>query len=83
VTGPEFISLGDMFAEVEAKAVAEAKVEKDREDTAFAALSPEEQERVRAAQIARYEAMFPDMPEDTDLDEADDRDDEDEEEDGE
>ena len=78
MTGPGFISLGDMFAEVEAKAVAEAKVEKDREDSAFAALSPEEQERVRAAQIARYEAMFPDMPEDTDEPE-----DDDEEEDGE
>jgi len=63
VTGPEFISLGDMFAEVEAKAVAEAAVEAAAEKAAFDALSPEERARWLAERADRYERMFPDVEE--------------------
>ena len=73
-----FENLGDIFAEVEAKAIAEGKADAAREAEAFAALSPEERTAFEAARAAKVEGLF-DIPdnEETDDDDSDDSDDDD------
>jgi hypothetical protein len=71
------VNLNDLFAEVEAQALAEGRALQKAEDAAWAALSPEEKAAKLAAQEAKWAALD-DLPEDEDEDEDEDEGEEDE-----
>lgn len=75
MTGPQFESLADIMAEEEERLLAEAVAEREAEKAAWDALTPEQ----RAAETARFEAKYADMPDDDDDDPEDDDEDDDEE----
>lgn len=67
--------LSDIFAEEEARLVAEAEADRAKEAAAWAALTPEERAARSRAFEAKYEAMFDIAPDDADEDEDEDEED--------
>ena len=62
--------LNDIFAEEEARRLAEGRAEQAKEDAAYAALTPEE----KAAKLAAYEAKYAALEDEALEDEADEED---------